>query len=225
MEAFTALLSALEDIIPMLVHVQCALSAMTCHFAPPRGILQQHRVVAAGEHGTNSLFLVCRLLLFPPSPTPKPTASSGERVQSEISTSRAGAGNSTATTKPSISTDQSSDITYTWENTCVFNISKNNKLAVEPDHPWPLIGSAAFCCAMVTRSVLRTSNYNLLVCRLHGIPLSRTHYVVPVFALFTRSYLWIAAVRNTFMCLQLDEVPPALAVHFTASQHTHPERP
>jgi hypothetical protein len=98
---------------------------------------------------------LCRLLLFPPTPAPKSAGNSSERLTSETIASRPGAGNSTG--------GDAGNITYTWENTCVFKISKDSKLAVEPDHPWPLICSAAFCCAMVTRCVLRTSNYSLLV--------------------------------------------------------------
>lgn len=112
--------------------------------------------------------MLCRLLLFPPVPVPKPVGGSNDRPSSDTAASRAGSGSNTAAPKSSVPTDQTNDITYTWDNTCVFKISKESKLSVEPDHPWPLICSAAFCCAMVTRTVLRTSNYSLLVCSFPG---------------------------------------------------------
>lgn len=52
MDAFSALLSALEDIIPMLLHVQCAPLVMTCDLYLQGGILYQHQVLVVGGYAT-----------------------------------------------------------------------------------------------------------------------------------------------------------------------------
>lgn len=124
------------------------------------------------EKSTIFIFL-CSLLLFPPrnnsssrqkAPGTAADCAHGKATQaspnSGVRQRSGGAANGNNVQDP----PGCDDVTYSWENTCLFQVSETRQIAVHSHHPWPLMCSASFCCAMVTRCVLRTSNYPLLVC-------------------------------------------------------------
>eukprot|EP00892_Ulva_mutabilis_P006888 jgi/Ulvmu1/4571/UM002_0299.1 len=131
-DAFSLLLKALENVIPAITHVSLLL------FPAQAGQSKKQKAFVPSADASSS--------------KAQPAGAAGLRQRSGGAISGSGI-------QDALSCDE---ITHSWDNTCLFNISRNRRIAVQSHHPWPLMCSAAFCCAMVTRTVLHTSNYPLL---------------------------------------------------------------